>query len=165
MKKIIFGLFILGLTTSFYGQEIALAEVEVVANYDYINAINTELIALPVKNLKAKVLEFKAEKGALEYEDGISYNVYFNNSDGKIIVAYDTTGKIVKTTEQYKNVRLPLDVLKAIVSRFPNWTIVEDTYHENYHCDKGVTEKHYKIQLANADKTVDIKTDEKGNFI
>jgi len=165
MKKIIFGLFVFGLTTQIFAQEIALAEVEVVANYNYANATNIELIALPVKNLQAKVLEFKAEKGVLEYEDGVSYNVYFNNNDGKIIVAYDTTGKIVKTTEKYKNVRLPLEVLRSIVNHFPNWTIVEDTYHVNYHCEKGITEKLYKIQLVNADKTVDIKTDEKGNFI
>lgn len=165
MKRIIFGLLIVGLTSQMYAQEIALAEVEVVANYKYIQATNVEKIALPVKNLEAKVLEFKDDKGVLENEDGVSYNVYFNNSDGKIIVSYDTTGKILKTTEHYKNVRLPLEVLRAIVSRFPNWTIVEDTYHVNYHCDKGITEKHYKIQLANADKTVDIKTDDKGNFM
>ena len=165
MKKILFGLFIFGLTTQMYAQEIALAEVEVVANYNYLNATNVEMIALPVRNLEAKVLEFNVEKDGLEYENGVSYNVYFSNNDGKIIVAYDTTGKIVKTTEKYKNVRLPLEVLRAIVSNFPNWTIVEDSYHVNYHCDKGITEKLYKIQLANANKTVDIKTDEKGNFI
>lgn len=165
MRKIFFGLVIFGLTTQMYAQEIALAEVEVVSNYEYASATNAELIALPVKNLQMKVLEFRDEKGTLEYDEGVSYNVYFNNNDGKIIVAYDTDGKIVKTTEKFKNVRLPLDVLRAIVSNYPNWTIVEDTYHVNYHREKGIAEKLYKIRLANDDKTINIKTDEKGNFI
>ena len=60
---------------------------------------------------------------------------------------------------------MPLEVLQAIAKRFPNWAIQEDTYHVSYHCEKGITQKVYKIKLMNEDKVVNIKTNDNGEFI
>ncbi len=165
MKKLVIGLFIFGLTTQVFSQVIELSEVNVSVNYKYLDAIDSEQIPIPVKILTEKVLNFEANKDDLYDDEYDTYRVSFFIPDGKVVAAYDNTGKILRTIEKYKNIRLPQGVLQAIAERFPNWAIIEDVYEVNYHCDKGITKKHYKIKLENQDKIVSIKTDAKGNFI
>ena len=85
--------------------------------------------------------------------------------DGKIVAAYDNNGKILRTIEKYKNIRLPQEVLQTIAEKYPKWAVVEDVYEVNFHCDKGIIKKQYKIKLQNEDKIVKIKTDALGNII
>ncbi|MGK0253146.1 MAG: hypothetical protein ACI9OE_000606 [Mariniflexile sp.] len=165
MKKIMLGLFILGITTQMYAQSIELPEVEVTVNYKYLNATDSEQMALPVKKLVDKVLEFEADKSDFYVDEYGTYNVSFYIPEGKIVAAYNKKGEILRTIEKYKNVRLPLDVLRSIATRFPNWSVVEDIYLVNFHYEKGVTKKLYKIKLKNVNKIVNIQTDESGNFI
>ncbi len=165
MKKLVIGLFIFGLTTQVFSQVIELSEVNVSVNYKYLDAIDLDQIPIPVKILTEKVLNFEANKDDLYDDEYDTYRVSFFIPDGKVVAAYDNTGKILRTIEKYKNIRLPQDVLQAIAERFPNWAVIEDVYEVNYHCDKGITKKHYKIKLENQDKIVTIKTDAKGNFI
>ena len=63
MKKILFGLFIFGFTVQMNSQTIELKEVEVVANYNYLQATNTKSEALPVQKIQEKVLKYKATNG------------------------------------------------------------------------------------------------------
>ena len=165
MKKIAFGLIVLGLTTHMFSQEITLDEIQLFSNHNYFTASNTEQLALPVKKLEDKVVDYKAEKSDYKYSKGEIYNVTFSIPEGKIVAAYDDDGKLISTIEKYSNVRLPSEVIYSILNRFPNWAIISNTYYVNFHNEKGITKKLYKIELTNADKSLDIKTDEKGKFI
>lgn len=164
MKKLVLGLLIFGLTTQLYSQVIELSEVEISVNYKYLDAIDADVKAKPVKLLEENALNYKAKKDEIYDDEYDNYKVSFHIPDGKIVAAYDNNGKIIRTIEKYKNVRLPQEVLQAVAKRFPNWAIIEDVYLVNYHCDKGV-KKQYKIKIKNEDKVVNVKTDEKGNFI
>ncbi len=165
MKKLIFGLVIFGFTAQMNSQSIELKEVEVVANYNYIEATNTGMEALPVQRMQAVVKDYKAQNIEKDNLGEIAYSMSFYNSDGKVIADYNTEGKIIRTTEKYKNVRLPLEVLQAISKNYPNWTILEDTYYVSYQHDKGVTKKVYKIKIMNDNKVLNIKTNHSGDFI
>ena len=165
MKKVIFGLLIFGFTAQMNSQTIELKEVEVVANYNYIEATNTTTEALPVQKIQGKVSDYKANNQAIDEYGDVAYSISFYNSDGKVLADYNTEGKILRTTEKYKNVRLPLEVLQAIATEFPNWMILEDTYHVIYESDKGITRKIYKIKLMNNDKVLNVKTNHTGEFI
>ena len=164
MKKLVLGLLIFGLTTQLYSQVIELSEVEISVNYKYLDAVDSDITAKPVKLLEENALNFETNKDDLYDDEYDNYKVSFHIPDGKVVAAYDKDGKILRTIEKYKNVRLPLEVLQAVATRFPNWAVVENVYLVNYHCDKGIT-KQYKIKIKNEDKVVSIKTDEKGNFI
>ena len=164
MKKLVLGLLIFGLTTQLYSQVIELAEVEISVNYKYLDAVDADITAKPVKLLEDNALNYETNKDDLYDDEYDNYKVSFHIPDGKVVAAYDKDGKILRTIEKYKNIRLPLEVLQAVAKRFPNWAVVENVYLVNYHCDKGTT-KEYKIKIKNEDKVVNIKTDEKGNFI
>ncbi len=164
MKKLIIGLFLFGLTTQIYSQAIELSEVNVSVNYKYLDAVNSDQTALPVKVLTDKVINYENKTDF--YDDEFdTYSVSFYIPEGKIVAAYDKAGKILRTIEKYKNVRLPKEVLEAVAEKYPKWAVIEDVYEVNYHCDKGFVKKQYKIKLQNQDKIVNIKTDASGNFI
>ena len=164
MKKLVLGLLIFGLTTQLYSQVIELSEVEISVNYKYLDAVDADRIAKPVKLLEDNALNYQTNKEDLYDDEYDNYKVSFYIPDGKVVAAYNSEGKIIRTIEKYKNIRLPLEVLQAVAKRFPNWAVVENVYLVNYHCDKGI-EKQYKIKIKNEDKFVNIKTDEQGNFI
>ncbi len=165
MKKLLLGLFIFGLTTQINAQTIELPEVELSVNYKYLNANNSEEIAVPVKKLVNEVLAFSDDNNDVYIDDNGEYSVSFYIPEGQIIAAFNKEGKILRTFEKYNNIRLPLEVLQMIANRYPNYAIAGNSYLVSFHCEKGVTKKLYKIRLENVDEVLNIKTDEKGIFL
>ncbi|MGB5418864.1 nicotinate-nucleotide adenylyltransferase [Algibacter sp.] len=166
MKKLVLGLFIFGLTIQINAQTVELPETIISVNYKYLATVDTDNVPERVKKLEEVMLNYKnIEQSELYDDEHDIYSVSFYVPEGKIVAAYDKNGKIVRTIEKYKNIRLPLEVLQAVSKRFPNWGIVEDVYFINYNIDSDSLKQAYKIKLQNKDEIITIKTDEKGAFI
>lgn len=168
MRKLIFGLFVFGLTTQFYAQVTQvekLSEIIVVAtNYKYLNDVSSENQAIPVDLLETKVATYDLKNSELYDDEYDTYNISFYIPEGSILAAYDRDGTIIRTIEKFHDVALPKDVAKAVAQRFPGWTIAKDVYLVNYQQDKGAN-KRYKLTLTNKDEKIKVKIDEKGNFL
>ena len=168
MKKLILGLFVLGLTIQTFAQVVKdemLSEVVVYAvNYKYLDNVGNKDLDVDVNMLERKVANYDLKGSELYYDEYDIYSIAFYIPDGKIVAAYDRDGKVIRTIEKFKNVRLPSNVTKAVSTRFPGWGITKDVYLVNYHHEKG-TKKVYKLTLENGNKKMKVKTDEKGNFI
>lgn len=166
MKKILVGLFAFGLTIQSYAQIVELPEIEIVAvNYKYLDDVNESDAAQPVKMLQQEVAAFdlkNSEFYADEYDD---YFISFYIPQGKILASYDKDGNILRTVERYKNIALPKDVAISVGKHYTGWTIGENAYLVNYHDQKGITRKEYKILLEKDGRRMRIKTDEKGNIL
>jgi len=167
MKNLIISLIITGLTTVGFAQEktIALEEVEVLGvNYKYLDALGDGFVAQPVKLLEQKVATFdlKSLDGYEDEED--DYYVYFNIPKGKILAVYDKEGVIMRTSERFKDIRLPLAVSNAIVEKYPGWRIEGDIYLVNYRKDREII-KSYKLFIRKDGKHKRVKTDENGSFL
>ncbi|GAA4941156.1 hypothetical protein GCM10023314_12650 [Algibacter agarivorans] len=164
MKKLIFGLFIMGLTTQIYAQDpIQLPEVHIVHNYMYLSAAGSEDLAVPVENLQLKVSDFDVKELDVYSEEYDLYDVYFIIPEGKVLASYDKDGNLLSTAERYKNIKLPFPVSKAITKRFPNWAISKNIYLVNYH-ESGNIRKLYKVTLENGKKRIKVKVDDFGDF-
>ena len=166
MKKILIILFIIGLSTNIYAQDpIELSEVIIVArNYKYLNKIDNTEAAIPVKFLQRKVAAYNI-KDADFYDDDYNYHtVSFFIPEGKIVAVFDNDGKIIRTIEKFKNIKLPITVAQAIQNRFPTWKISKDVYLLKYHIKKGA-KRTYKITLENGDQRLKVKMDVEGNFL
>ncbi len=169
MKKVLFGLLAIGLTSQVYSQIVKteeLSEVIVYAtNYKYLKNVDTqEAASVPVEMLQRKVASFNVEDSGFYQDDYGLYNVNFFIPEGNILAAYDKDGKLVRTAERFKNINLPRTVQEAILDSYPKWTITKDIYLVNYHDATGVNKK-YKLKLENGDKTLRVKMDEKGHFL
>lgn len=166
MKKLFFGLCLLGLTTQSFAQIITLSEVDLTAvNYKYINAVDSEDASVSVKMLEEKVANYDIKKSELYSDEYDTYTVSFYIPDGMIVAAYNKDGEIIRTIEKFKNVKLPKAVNEAIYKRFPGWTLAKDVYRVSYYVSNEDAKKTYNIKLENGDKTLRVKTDEDGNFL
>tara|TARA_R110002050_G_scaffold286468_3_gene436953 strand:- start:34639 stop:35148 length:510 start_codon:yes stop_codon:yes gene_type:complete len=169
MKKVLFGLLALGLTTQSYSQIIKteeLSEVVVVAtNFKYLNDVNSEEVAsIPVELLQRKVAAYDVKDSEFYQDEYGVYNITFYIPQGKILAEYNGEGKIVRTIERFKDINLPMSVKKAVLDKYPKWTITKDIYMVSY-TDNSGSKKTYKLKLENGGETIRVKTDGNGNFL
>ena len=169
MKKSLIGLLVFGLATQFmFSQEvkpIELSEVNVSVNYKYLDAIDSKEVAVPVKMLEEKVSYYNLKESDLYSDEYDTYQVSFFIPEGRIVAAYDSDGKILRTIERFKNVKLPRSVIVSVTKNYPKWKIVEDAYKVDYYGKSGIAKKQYKIKLKNRDKKMTVKVDEDGEFL
>ena len=167
MKNLIITLIITAFTAVSFAQEktIPLEEVEVLGvNYKYLDALGEGFVAKPVRVLQQSVANFDL-KTIDGYEDEEKeFYVCFKIPVGKILAVYDKEGEIMRTSERFKDIRLPLAVSNAIVEKYPGWTIEGDIYLVSYIKNKKIS-KTYKLFLEKNGNHRRVKTDDYGNFL
>ena len=160
------GLLVLGFTTQLmFSQEIVLSEVYLDVNYQYLDAIASEDVAESVQMLEKEVAFYDLKESDLYNDEFDNYRVSFFIPEGRIIAAYNKVGKILGTTERFKNIKLPKTVLRSILEQYPNWEIVEDAYKVDYADKSGIARKQYKVKLMNGGKKIVEKFDENGDIL
>lgn len=169
MKKSLIGLLVFGLATQFMFSQVVkpieLSEVNVSVNYKYLDAIDSKEVAVPVKMLEEKVSYYNLKESDLYSDEYDTYQVSFFIPEGRIVAAYDSDGKILRTIERFKNVKLPRSVIVSVTKNYPKWKIVEDAYKVDYYGKSGIAKKQYKVKLKNRDKKMTVKLDEDGEFL
>lgn len=154
----------MGYSVPVFSQE-TLPEVTVVAaNYKYLKTVGDKEVAMPVQRLQRAAAAYNVKNSEYYEEEYDTYFISFYIPDGEILAAYDGNGKLIRTAEKYKNVKLPPAVSKSVAGRFPNWSISKDAYLVTYFDQAGATKK-YKLLLENGDKRMKVKVDEKGEFL
>jgi hypothetical protein len=168
MKKLLIGLFVVGLVTQPYAQNFQteqLNEVFIVAtNYKYLEKVSAEDLSTPVKELQRRAATYNVKNLDIYEDDYDYYEISFIIPDGQLLASYDSEGKILRTAEKYRKVDLPLPVLKSVADRFPDWTITKNIYRVLYHETDGI-KKRYKLTLENGDERMKIKMDDTGVFL
>ena len=161
-------MFVVGFVTQQYAQNLQteqLNEVFIVAtNYKYLDNTNAEDVAVPVKELQRIAATYNVKSLDIYEDDYDYYEISFVIPEGKILASYDKEGKILRTAEKFKQVDLPIPVMKTIIKRFPNWSITKNIYRVFYHETDGV-KKRYKLTLENGDQRMKVKIDDTGSFL
>lgn len=166
MKNLVLFLLVCGLTTPVFAQIIELDEVIIYpVKYKYLFEVVDVDIDKSVKKLQTKLANFDITKEEYYNDEYDEYHVSFYIPKGYALASYDKDGKLIKTIERYKNVKLPLAVSQAIAKRFPNWSVDKDIYKVIYSEKKWDSKKVYKLKLTNGKETIKVKTDENGNFL
>ena len=166
MKKLFLVLLVCGLNTTLVAQIIELDTVVVSPiKYKYLFEVLDDDIDKSVKDLQKKLAEFDVTKEDYYNDEYNGYRISFYIPKGYAVATYDKDGKLIKTIERYKNIKLPIAVSNALVERFPNWTVDKDVYQIKYSEKKWDSKKTYKIKLTNGEKIIRVKTDKDGNFL
>lgn len=171
MKNLAIGLFILGLTSLGYSQNFHDESEEVVfedilvysLNKKYINEVMDNVNSDHVKDLEFNAANYNITK--LKEFDGRSefFKVLFKGDNGKILATYDSKGKIVSTSERYKDIALPVNITKSILSQFPNSNFLKVVYTVDYNHLEDI-KKTYKIQIVHNDYKKTLKIHSDGNL-
>ncbi|MEL0456297.1 nicotinate-nucleotide adenylyltransferase [Flavobacteriaceae bacterium SZ-1-7] len=166
MKNIFLAVMTLVFVVKAYPQTVNLPETIITINSDYLNAVNTNHSNDYVAKLEQAILNYNHSDISQLYDDKNDiYNVSFKLPDGEIVVSFNKDGKIIKTFEKYKNMRLPLGVMKTIAEKYPGHGIIEGVYLIKYHSQKEMLQQEYKIKLKNNDSILTVKINEKGEFL
>jgi hypothetical protein len=155
---------IFGLPSLSYGQ-IVFPEVKVGAiNYKYLSSVDNKEVAEPVRRLQNEAANFDVKDPRYFTDEFNTYYATFELPDGKILAAYDSEGKLLRTAERFKNTVLPKAVGQSALQKYPGWRIAEDVYLVNFHDRKGTT-KSYKLMLEKGDKRMKVRMNERGDVI
>lgn len=155
---------ITGLSLSLKAQ-IVLPEVKIEAiNYKYLNSVEADASALPVKRLQREVASFDLKTSEFYEDEYESYFISFYIPEGQILAAYDKDGNLLRTAEKYRNVKLPKAIASTVSDKYPGWGIAKDVYLVSYFEKQGVS-KVYKLVLEKGIKRMRIKTNEFGDII
>ncbi|SFZ94251.1 hypothetical protein SAMN05428642_10426 [Flaviramulus basaltis] len=174
MKKILIGIFFLGLTNLIYSQtafhpESFFSKIKTLStvNAAYINNVFDANNSKRVVYLENKVAEYDIKKQPLFNKEFESYIVVFeehNNYQGSINATYDENGEIINTHEKFKNIKLPFLVLNVINKTYPGFIIQSNFYIVNYSKNKA-TKKFFKVKIEKEGEIKSLKINPEGKII
>lgn len=96
-----------------------------------------------VRKIEEKFIAYDLGK---DYEGNETYLITMQLKKGSLAATYDENGKLIRVVENYKNVKLPSDVIYSIYKKYPEWRIVNDKflYTQN---EGDILKKQYNIKI------------------
>jgi hypothetical protein len=84
--------------------------------------------------------------------------------NGSLSATYNESGKLIRVVEEFKNVRLPSDVIYSIYRTYPGWTIVNDKFL--YTQEEGdIIKKQYNIKIKKDKEIIKLVVRPNGEII
>jgi hypothetical protein len=167
MKTLIVLLLLVGFISTSQAQQITELEetkvkfapkaVKISSNLDNYNFVVEESFAGEfIKN----PIEFMKEnfdiKAFITSIDNDEFLVTFKSSKGYLEANYDKDGTLVKTSQRFNDIVLPLKVRRALYKNNKGWTMVQNKYMASGKGER-IDREVYKIKLVNGNKKQNIK--------
>ena len=96
-----------------------------------------------VRALEDKFIAYDLGKDYLGFEN---YLVIMETAKGSLTATYNKNGKLLTVIENYKNVKIPNEVIYCIYKSFPGWHIIKDKYL--YSQKEGdIIKKEYNLKI------------------
>ncbi|HLF51793.1 hypothetical protein [Flavobacterium sp.] len=160
MKSLVIVLFFLGLTTLSYSQDKKggdgsmkaeeLPEVVIKsAGKDFSVYLPDRNPDEKVRRLQEKFISYDLGK---DYEGFDTYLVTMEVKNGLLAATYNENGKLISVVENYKNVKLPSEVIYSVYKTFPGWKIVNDKFLYSQE-DGDIVKKEYKLKIKKDKET------------
>ena len=114
-----------------------------------------------VKIVEEKFIAYDLGKDA---EGAEEYLVVMEVKNGSLSATYNENGKLIRVVEEFKNVRLPSDVIYSIYSTYPGWTIVNDKFL--YTQEEGdIIKKQYNVKIKKDKEIIKLVVRPNGEII
>jgi len=172
MKNLLSGIMILGLASLMYSQsadtameEVKLSDVTITPpiNADYMNEVSGGTNSIRVFTLEKEASRYNLKESPFYNERGLS-KIQFSQKNGRIKATYNVNGKIVRASERYEDLKLPVAVRNAAYKQNPDWSMQGNVYLVSYHHKNGTT-KVYKIHFKKGSQKKNLTFDSDGNQI
>ena len=114
-----------------------------------------------VKIVEEKFIAYDLGKDA---EGAEEYLVVMEVKNGSLSATYNENGKLIRVVEEFKNVRLPSDVIYSIYRTYPGWTIVNDKFL--YTQEEGdIIKKQYNVKIKKDKEIIKLVVHPNGEII
>lgn len=114
-----------------------------------------------VKMVEEKFIAYDLGKDAEGYEE---YLVVMEVKDGSLTATYNENGKLVRVVENFKNVRLPSEVIYSIYRTYPGWSIVNDSFLYTQE-DGDIINKQYNVKIKKDKEVVKLVVRPNGEIL
>jgi hypothetical protein len=171
MKKIILGLFLVGLAIQSYGQDVLyqakikkekVPEVIIEAiEEDFGDFEMVEFYAIPIEFIEENVYVNSNINSDKDYE---TFQITLRTKKGKLIATYNKEGEILSTVEYLNNTPPAQEVRVAMAKSFPGWVITKDYYKMTHFSGKQKKER-YKLIIQKGKEKKAVYMDGKGAII
>tara|TARA_R110001583_G_scaffold57921_4_gene173063 strand:+ start:418 stop:882 length:465 start_codon:yes stop_codon:yes gene_type:complete len=126
-----------------------LAINEAQSNAAYLLNVTISDNAEIVTTLEKIVADYNIKKIAVyNVDSNNTYDVVFEDATYKIKATYTKTGEVIKTFEEFNNIKLPLQLSTEILRKYPNWAFSSNKQTVTYEKDKGAI-KIYTVEIQN----------------
>ena len=164
MKKLVIGLFVIGITSLGFSQnkhgkikEEKLNDVVISnVNFNYLEKVQDSTTADFVKILETEASNYNVLKSKTFDGRNDDFEIIFRGTKGLIIATYDNNGKILKTSESYKDFKISNCLRNSVLKQFPNSSFLKVAYTVNYNNQNHV-EKNYNIKIRQDNKVKNVK--------
>ncbi len=164
MKKLLFGMFVLGLTNLVYpqnafdGTEIVKLENITVSpiNTDYWTEVKEGTVSERVLKLENMAARFDLRRSKFYQGAGPEYRVTFRQPNGKILATYDDQGKMLHSYERFTDIAIPITIRNRVYLMHPGWKMAGNSYVVSYYKNKEA-EKRYKVRLEKGNLKKEVK--------
>lgn len=171
MKSFIIILLFLGITSSSYSQdetEKGKMKIEELPGV-VIKRIGSDFsIYIPDNNpdqsVKAVEEKFIAYDLGKENEGYEEYLLIMEVKNGSLAATYDEKGKLTRVVEDFRNVKLPSQVIYSVYRTYPQWSIVNDRFL--YTQEEGdVIKKQYNLKIKKGKETRKLVVRQNGEIL
>jgi len=114
-----------------------------------------------VRRLEEKFIAYDI---GTDYEGAETYLLIMQTKDGSLSATYNEKGKLIRVVENYKDVRLPNELLYSIYRTYPDWTIVNDKYLYTQE-DGDVLKKQYNLKIKKGKETMKLTVRPNGEIL
>ena len=114
-----------------------------------------------VKMVEEKFIAYDLGKDAEGYEE---YLVVMEVKNGSLTATYNENGKLVRVVEQFKNVKLPSEVIYSIYRTYPTYSIVNDKFLYTQE-DGDVIKKQYTVKIKKDKEIIKLTVRPNGEII
>ncbi|MFV5702834.1 hypothetical protein ACM55F_13260 [Flavobacterium sp. XS2P12] len=157
MKSLIIILLFLGFAVPSYSQDEGKIKIEELPGVVIKSAGKDFSVYLPDNNpdqtVRAVEEKFIAYDLGKDNEGFEEYLLVMSTKKGTLSATYDENGKLMRVVEEYKNVRLPSEVIYSIYRAYPGWAIVNDQFL--YTQSEGdVIKKQYNVKIKKDKETI-----------
>lgn len=114
-----------------------------------------------IVDLEQKFIAYDLGK---DHEGADSYLLTLEMTNGSLAATYDGKGKLLGVVENYKNVKLPSEVIYSVCTKYPGWAIVNDKFLYTQE-DGDIIKKQYQIQIKKGNETRKLVVHPNGNII
>lgn len=171
MKSFIIIFLFLGITSSSYSQdetEKGKMKIEELPGV-VIKRIGSDFsIYIPDNNpdqsVKAVEEKFIAYDLGKENEGYEEYLLIMEVKNGSLAATYDEKGKLTRVVEDFRNVKLPSQVIYSVYRTYPQWSIVNDRFL--YTQEEGdVIKKQYNLKIKKGKETRKLVVRQNGEIL
>ncbi|TDE42322.1 hypothetical protein E0I26_14325 [Flavobacterium rhamnosiphilum] len=114
-----------------------------------------------VRTVEEKFIAFDLGKDAEGFEE---YLVVMEVKNGSLTATYNENGKLIRVVEEFKNVKLPSEVIYSIYRTYPGWSIVNDSFL--YSQEEGdIIKKQYNIKIKKDKETMKLVVRPNGEIL